>query len=165
MEALVTVGACGSVPREKPIYLAPNAPQDTPIRVHEENVNKMDALLEPCKIKALASYPNIQRRFEDGLPSGNTLFVTIRLRDARGYREQIFLAVDRMDGETVVGRISTDIRLVQGYRRGQMLVVPQSAVIDWTISRPDGTEEGNFRGRFIDAFLANDQAPAGVCDP
>ena len=28
----------------------------------------------------------------------------------------------------------------------------ESDVLDWTISKPDGTEEGNFVGKFLDTY-------------
>ena len=31
-------------------------------------------------------------------------------------------------------------------------VVPELEVLDWTVSKPDGTEDGNFVGKFLDTY-------------
>jgi hypothetical protein len=33
----------------------------------------------------------------------------------------------------------------------QSITVPESEVLDWTIARPDGSEEGNFIGKYLDS--------------
>jgi hypothetical protein len=60
--------------------------------------------------------------------------------------------VDRIDSGVVTGRISSDILAVDGYRRGATLTFREAEVIDWLISRPDGSEEGNFVGKFLDTL-------------
>ncbi|MET0399737.1 MAG: DUF2314 domain-containing protein [Longimicrobiaceae bacterium] len=122
------------------------------------------SLLEPCRQKALAVWPEARRRFVSGLPDGQTLFVTARLRDAAGRMEQVFVAVDRIEGSRVAGRLWSDITTVAGYQRGQVLTLQEADVVDWMISRPDGSEEGNWMGKFMDAYQATGRPPAGVCD-
>ena len=56
-------------------------------------------------------------------------------------------------------------RAIRSDRRGQALSVAEADVVDWTIARPDGTEEGNWMGRFIDGIHATGRPPAGICDP
>jgi hypothetical protein len=41
---------------------------------------------------------------------------------------------------------------VKGYKHGDEYKFPESEVLDWTISKPDGTEEGNFIGKFFDSL-------------
>lgn len=35
-----------------------------------------------------------------------------------------------------------------------MISFAESMLIDWTISKPDGTEEGNYIGKFLDDYQA-----------
>ena len=41
---------------------------------------------------------------------------------------------------------------MSGYRGGDAYSFPETDLIDWTISKPDGTEEGNFVGNFLDSY-------------
>jgi hypothetical protein len=41
---------------------------------------------------------------------------------------------------------------VHGYSLGDRYAFPESELRDWLITRPDGTEEGNFVGRFLDSY-------------
>jgi hypothetical protein len=164
--------ACASGPRpdvpaaERPVHVAANAPVDQPIGVAtKKEVDEFFAKLEPCRRLALAAWPDVRRRFATGLPERQTLFVTTRLRDAAGRVEQVFVAVDAIRDGRVAGRLWNDLNTVEGYRRGQALSVAEADVVDWTIARPDGTEEGNWMGRFIDGIHATGRPPAGICDP
>ena len=53
---------------------------------------------------------------------------------------------------TVSGVISTAIYAVAGYRNGQPYSFPESELVDWLISKPDGSEEGNVVGKFLDTY-------------
>jgi hypothetical protein len=143
------------------VYQPPNAPGDAPFGMSAQ----LMTLLEPCRRRALATWPDARRRFQAGLPSQQTLFVTTRLRSPGGRMEQAFIVVDRIDGTQVTGRLWSEIIAVAGYRRGQTLIVPEGEIVDWTISRADGSEEGNWMRKFIDAYHATGQPPAGICDP
>ena len=126
----------------RPVYQPPNAPGDAPVGMSTE----LMTLLEPCRRRALATWPDARRRFQAGLPAKQALFVTTRLRSPGGRMEQSFVAVDRIDGTQVTGRLWSEITAVAGYRRGQTLTLPESEIVDWTISREDGSEEGNWIG-------------------
>jgi len=41
---------------------------------------------------------------------------------------------------------------VTGYKHGDTYSFPEADLLDWTISKPDGTEEGNFVGKFLDTY-------------
>lgn len=87
-----------------------------------------------------------------GLPPHHTMFVTTRLRDAAGRMEQVFVAVDSIVGPRIAGRIWNDVITVAGYRAGQAYAFDDDALVDWTVARPDGTEEGNVVGKFMDGY-------------
>jgi hypothetical protein len=116
-------------------------------------------------LRAIASWPDARRRFQAGLPPQQSLSVTTRLGSPGGRMEQAFVMVDRIDGTQVTGRLWSEIIAVKGYRRGQTLTVPEREIVDWTISYPDGREEGNWMGKFIDAYRATGRPPADICDP
>lgn len=62
-----------------PIESAANAPEDRPFGMDSTTV----ALLEPCRLRALATCLAAKQRFQAGLPARHVLFVVTRLRDDR----------------------------------------------------------------------------------
>lgn len=159
------VAGCAPTVTARPIAVAPTAPRDAPVYVTSDTaLAKMFVLLEPCRKKAMAQWPSARSRFLAGLPQNQTLFVTTRLHDAASRVEQVFVAVDRINGDAVSGRIWSEISAVQGYARNQSISLPQSEIVDWMISKPDGSEEGNWMGKFIDAAGPSGTAPRGICD-
>jgi len=150
-------------PGPAPVHVAPTAPRDAPIGAGDSA--RLMALLEPCRRAALAAWPEARRRFLVGLPPQQTLFVTTRLRDSVGRMEQVFVAVDRIENGRITGRLWSEVMRVAGYRRGQQIPLAEADVVDWMISRPDGSEEGNWMGKFIDAYQATGTPPSGVCSP
>ena len=108
--------------------------------------------MEPYVEQARATWPAAHDRFRAGLPPHHTLFVTTRLSDATGREEQVFIAVGSIANGTIGGTIASQIGLVQGYRYGQSYAFPESALVDWMVARPDGSEEGNVVGKFMDSY-------------
>ena len=41
---------------------------------------------------------------------------------------------------------------MSGYRLRQPYTLPDSEVVDWMFSKPDGSEEGNVVGKFLDTY-------------
>jgi hypothetical protein len=120
-----------------------------------------DKAIAPLVVQARQTYPAARDRFRRGLPPNQSFFVVTELRDAAGHRERVFVAVDSILPDSgaaprVAGRIWNEIRLVSGYALFQPYTLPERDVMDWLITRPDGTEEGNLIGNFIDHW----QAPA-----
>ncbi len=108
--------------------------------------------MAPYEAQARASYPDAKRRFLAGLPEGHTFFVTTRIRDDLGHQEQVFVVVDSLAGARIIGRIWSQIQLVRGYHLGQRYEFDERALVDWTVARPDGTEDGNVVGKFLDTY-------------
>jgi hypothetical protein len=150
------VASCASTGERQDVHLALNAPQDRPVRLTGaepgEALTKWLRLVGPHVEKARATYPQAKRRYLTGLPPRQTFFVTTLLRDQQGHFENVFVVVDQIAGEDVTGRIATHIDLVRGYRNGQRMRFPEAEVIDWLISKPDVSEEGNFVGKFLDTL-------------
>lgn len=133
-------------------HLAPNAPQDRPHAADSARWARLDSAMAPYVAQARATYAQARRRYLAGLPAGESFFLTVRLVDASGHREQVFVAIDSIRDQRVFGRIWSQIQLVQGYQYRQRFSFPEDQLLDWLISKPDGTEEGNFVGKFLDTY-------------
>jgi hypothetical protein len=135
--------------------VASNAPADRPISVGENapdaTLNELDRRIAPAVKQARAMLPQAKKRFLAGLPAGQAFFLTTRVSDPNGLIEQVFVRVTQWQGTKVQGTIANELNVVRTYQPNQLITFSESAVLDWTISQPDGTEEGNFVGKLLDA--------------
>ena len=156
--AALLVGALAALPlrgliAQQPIYVAPNAPRDQPANLAAQcQWRELIKATEPMVAEARRTYPAAKQRFIAGLPPRQTFFITVRIDDSLAHHEQIFVAVDSIFGDRLVGRIASEIGVVRGYRAGQRYVAREPEVIDWLISKPDGSEDGNVVGKFLDTY-------------
>ena len=127
--------------RDAPMALTSRATEDS-----------MRAAIAPAIAEARRTYPDARRRFLAGLPPGRRFFVTTELRDSIGRHEQVFIAVDSLRSGRVFGRIANPVDLLTNYRMGQPYSLPEAELLDWMILQPDGSEEGNFVGKFLDSY-------------
>ena len=132
--------------------LAPNAPQDKPVETKGSEVQQLEEAIKPYVELARKTYPEAKTRFLKGLPAKHIFFITTRLYDSERRFEQVFIAVKEINDGKIKGLIWSDIQTVSGYKNGDAYTFPESELIDWTISKPDGTEEGNFVGKFLDTY-------------
>ena len=132
--------------------LPPNAPEDRPFSAKEDQWNKLLEAMQPYVEKARQSYPDAKKRFLEGLPPGHIFYTTTRLIDANGHQEQVFIKVEKIKKKYIKGLIASPITMVQGFSFGDKYKFPEAELIDWLISRPDGTEEGNIVGKFLDEY-------------
>jgi hypothetical protein len=130
--------------------LSPNAPEDRFRKLDEEK--KFDAVIKPYVEQALKAYPEAKARYLAGLPEKHIFFVTTRLRDAAGNWEQVFVEVKEINEGKINGLIANDINTVSGYKLGDKYSLKETEVLDWTIAKPDGSEEGNYVGKFLDTY-------------
>ena len=134
---------------------AANAPVDRPISVGENapdaTLNELDRRIAPAVKQARATLPQVKKRFLAGLPAGQALFLTTRISDPNGLIEQVFVRVAQWQGTKVQGTIANELNVVKTYQPDQLITFSESAILDWTVSQPDGTEEGNFVGKLLDA--------------
>ena len=87
-------------------------------------------------------------RFMKGLPPGESLLVKAGFaRPETTGRELMWLEVLRWDGQTLKGILQNDPQGVPGLKRGAAVELDESAVLDYLVRRPDGTEEGNETGK------------------
>jgi hypothetical protein len=133
--------------------LPENAPKDQPVDVRgQDKAKQLEDAIAPYVEQARKTYPQARKRYLDGLPPGHTFYVVTKLRDANGTIEQVFIAVSGIQDGRISGRIANDLRSVRGYKNGDPYSFPEGELIDWLISRPDGSEEGNVVGKFLDEW-------------
>jgi hypothetical protein len=133
--------------------LGAGAPRDRPVGASTtEQRQQFEVALAPHIARARETFPEARGRFLAGLPAHYTFFVTVPLSDAAGRREMVFLVVDSLARDSVYGRIWNQIHLVQGYHLRDAYATAEAELLDWMISRPDRTEEGNFVGKFLDTY-------------
>jgi len=155
LSVVLTLGVANVAISQQPkpdVYVAPNAPQDKPVDVNARQVEQFETAIKPYIEKAKSTYPEAKARFLKGLPPKHTFFVTTRLHDSLKRFEQVFIAVQEIKDGRISGVIASEVNLVSGYHQGDAYSLPESELIDWTISKPDGTEEGNFVGNFLDSY-------------
>lgn len=152
--ALVFVGGVVGLAQEqdKLPTLAPNAPVDKGQPVKGDQLAAFDAAIKPYVEQARKTYPEAKERFLAGLPPKNFFFVTTRLHDSAGRWEQVFIAVKEIKDGVITGLIASDIETVTGFKASDKYSFPESELMDWTIAKPDGSEEGNFVGKFLDSY-------------
>jgi hypothetical protein len=102
--------------------------------------------------QAQASLPAAKKRYLKGLPDGETFYVTTRLVDPDGKFEQVFVLVKSWAKDTASGTISSEVEILKKYKRGETIDVLDKNIMDWTISKNDGSEEGNLVGKFLDTY-------------
>jgi hypothetical protein len=151
--SMLVLGCAAIGYAQEPGKLTPlpaNAPEDRPKQHLDEK--KFDEAIKPYVEKARKTYPEAKERFLAGLPPQHVFFVTARLHDSTGSWEQVFVEVKEIGDEKVKGLIANDIQTVSGYKLGDSYTLRESEILDWLISLPDGTEEGNVVGKFLDTY-------------
>ena len=129
---------------------APDKPAFSAGKTSNDALVKAEA---PYIAKGRATYPAAKKRFLAGLPPKFRFEVRKRLIDPDGLRiEEVFIEVDAIKGGKVFGRIGNELNVVRSFRQWQRISFPESDVLDWTIVHPDGREEGNYVGKFIDTY-------------
>ena len=133
--------------------VAPNAPKDSPVLTAQKCVwVAMNQAMQPYIAQARSTWPEARKRYLAGLPPHQSFFVTALLVDENDRREQVFIAVDTIRNGEITGRIWNRVDVVHGYHLGDDYRFPESDLRDWMIAKPDGTEEGNVVGKFLDSY-------------
>lgn len=135
--------------------LSSDAPQDKPLSAAAPEVAAFDAAIAPYVAEAKRTYPAARAKFVAGLPKGQSFFVTTRLHDGSGAFEQSFIAVRKIEDGVIYGKVWSEINLVRGFKFGDSYQFPESDLLDWLITHPDGSEEGNVVGKFLDTYGSN----------
>lgn len=155
LAGLLAVGGCGDpAPSSPPVGVSSSgAPKDQPGEARgNKEAEEYAAAIAPYVAKARATYPDAKRRYLAGLPARHQFFAVTQLKDNAGTTEQVFVAVMGITGDRISGRIASDILGVKGFKSGDPHSFPETGLVDWLITRPDGTEEGNVVGKFLDEW-------------
>lgn len=148
--ALLLVSAAIAEP--SPQELAPNAPADKPVAISKSQEQRIEEAIRPYVKKAQETLPIAKKRYWKGLPRGEIFFVTIKLYDADRRYETVFVRVKSWKADKIKGILSSELALLKTHKNGEDVACLEGDVIDWTISKPDGSEEGNFVGKFLDTY-------------
>jgi hypothetical protein len=134
-------------------HLSPDAPRDQPVSARNaEQLRRLDAAIAPFVAQARATYPHAKARYLAGLPPQESFFVSVKLQDELDRQEMVFLAVDSIARDSIYGRIWNQVNVVRSYRAGDPYAVREAELLDWLITKPDGSEEGNVVGKFLDSY-------------
>ena len=127
-------------------------PPDRPTAVTADEIKQFEESLKPYIEKARQTYPDAKKRYLAGLPRGQWFSVTTKIYDEQGRFESVFIAVREIKDGVVKGTIANDTNVVTKYKLGDAYTLREKDLLDWTISHPDGTEEGNFVGKYIESL-------------
>jgi hypothetical protein len=133
-----------------------NAPVDKPHRIRgHRQYEAMEKAIAPYVARARATYPTAKKRFLAGLPSNYLFTVWLPLdeddkKTGEYRREYVFVVVEKLSGGKIDGRINNKILKLKTYRHGDRVQFAESRIQNWCIVRPDGSEEGNYVGNFLD---------------
>ncbi len=127
------------------------APPDISTSVTPGQIKALDEAMKPFVDKARRTFPGAKARFLAGLQKGQSLFVTARLYDERCKSELAFIFVTGIREDIVEGTIWSNLNVVTTYRRRDGYAFTEADLVDWLIAHPDGTEEGNHLGKFMDS--------------
>ncbi len=141
-----------SVPLLVPAAAQNNAPQDKPVALNAKQLKKFEDAIAPYVKKARGTLPEAKNKYFAGLPHDWVFYVTIRLYDPDKKYEQVFVRVTSWKGHTIHGILASKPGTIHNHTEGEKLACHESEILDWTISKPDGTEEGNFVGKFLDTY-------------
>ena len=113
----------------------------------------LERAIQPYVAQGRRTYPAAKKRFVAGLPLKYIFSVTTKLYDHPHKRfEIVFVGVDSIKDGRVNGWLATHTQAVTNYHYGDHVSFLEADVLDWTIVHPDGTEEGNVVGNFIDTW-------------
>ena len=139
------------------VALAQNgAPPDKPQTIHPGKESEAyERAIAPYVAKARASYPAAKKRFLRGLPPGYTFTVYLSVyqsadKSHKEAWEDLYVIVGAIKDGKVYGRINNRPLRLTKYRLGDPVRFPESRIMNWVVLRPDGSEEANELGNFID---------------
>ncbi|WP_073285839.1 hypothetical protein [Hymenobacter psychrotolerans] len=103
--------------------------------------------LPPAPVKeARRTLSQARQRFTRGLASGQLLYVTATLLNDAASRVPQLVQVQSWQDGRVMGRL-VGSNLPDGNNKEEF---DEAEIVDWMILHPNGTEEGNHVGKFLD---------------
>lgn len=131
--------------------VASNAPADKATTLKADEAGDYLALIEKASAEALKTLPEAKNRFLKNHKADEAFFLTINLKEGNSV-ERVFVRVTKWSGDKIGGTIANEIVGLTNYKQGQEIEFSESEIMDWTFSKPDGTEDGNYIGKALDAM-------------
>jgi uncharacterized protein YegJ (DUF2314 family) len=128
------------------------APQDKPVSADSrEAISKFERAIAPYVAEARKTWPAAKKKYLAGAPHGETFYVTLRLKDGDTF-EQSFVRVTEIKDGKISGTVASELLTIHNFKRGDTVVVKETEIYDWMFAKPDGSEEGNVVGKFLDTY-------------
>ncbi len=144
----VTLLAAGPAFAQAPppvVLTAATAPAGVrPALARDESV-----LADPVR-EALRTLPQAKKKFLAGLPTGDQFLLSVRVIAGDTSFRQVSARVLGWHGSTVQALLLPGAADSAGPGEPVPVSFPEAAVVDWTLLRASGREEGNYVGRYAD---------------
>jgi hypothetical protein len=115
------------------------------------------ALADPMR-EALRTLPLAKKKFLAGLPTGDQFLLSVRVIATDTSFRQASARVLGWHGSTVQALLLPPANEVTK-TEPTPVSFPETAVVDWTLLRASGREEGNYVGRYIDTSKQMESLP------
>lgn len=116
------------------------------------------ALADPVR-EALRTLPQAKKRFLAGLPAGDQFLLSVRVAATDTSFRPASARVLGWHGSTVQALLLPDAGDAASPAQPTPVSFPETAVVDWTLLRASGREEGNYVGRYIDTSRQLEHLP------
>lgn len=133
-------------------------PASAPDRVRPALARETNALADPVR-EALRTLSAAKKRFQAGLPEGDQLLLSVRVIASDTSFRQATARVLGWRGGTVQALLLPDPADPAGPAEPLPISFPEAAVVDWTLLRASGREEGNYVGRYTDTAQQLERLP------
>ena len=107
------------------------------------------ALADPVR-EALRTLPQAKKKFLAGLPAGDQFLLSVRVAASDTSFRQASARVLGWRGNTVQALLLPETVDSATPAEPMPVSFPETAVVDWTLLRASGREEGNYVGRYTD---------------
>ncbi|TGE09646.1 hypothetical protein [Hymenobacter fodinae] len=107
-------------------------------------------LPEVPRKEAKRTLPQLRQRYQRGLPVGTICYLTVNTLNESATPEPLVVEVATWQAGKLTGRI---MRLSHEEGRamaGAPVSFEETAILDWLLLRPNGAEEGNYVGKYLD---------------
>ncbi|WP_426059415.1 hypothetical protein [Hymenobacter sp. B1770] len=145
------VAAQDSAPVVLTVTLAPAGVQ--PALVRDEA-----AFADPIR-EAQRTLPQAKKRFQAGLPHGDQFLLAVRVMATDTSFRQASARVLGWHGNKVQALLLPEAANSASPTEPVPVSFPETAVVDWTLRRASGREEGNYVGRYIDTARQLESLP------
>ena len=125
---------------------------DKPGTLSAEKIAQFEEAIMPHVQEARSKLPKVKQRFQEGLDEGEMLYVVVRLPRSGGGFEQTYVVVKDWQGEDLLGAAPGQSVGLAAAPAGELVSFKEGSILDWVIVKPDGYEEGNFVGRFLEGY-------------